>query len=607
VRTGGTRRHNVALLCVAPFVLLPCVILVGKGNVPLSVNVWIDEVGVYAYLVSYCAICVAAPIFARRTSQAVVWTSIFGLVGIGATVYTFYNQLVPKPPFPLDILPYVFLACIAVGVTYYAYLRARRKDLVRKSAPTPTSSQMRDADALTGVADAQKGHIPQAMIRPDGAPDPMTAEHFLAEHRVRAVDVMLVDAWGMPRGKRVPLTAFLEESSIHIGAATFSGNADAFLDETPFISAESGYPDMVARPDLTSLTMSGYADDIAVVMCDCVDATTGEAIVMDARALVKRSLEQYASLGYAVNLGVELEYHLFDADWRPAWDEIGLYSLDVHQRFDSVLRRTTDALAAAGINVENSSIEYSPGQVEITQRYDEALSMLDKTVLFKQIVRQVSEQCGYHATFMAKPATELGGSGMHMHLSLFDEEGTNPFGTSDANPPLYSTTLRRFTPGLLAHQCELQAITHPTLNAYKRAVDYSFAPTQVTWGIDNRHAGLRCLPGKGKASRVEIRWASAGTNLYAVAHGYLQAGLHGLGTELPLIDECIGDAYSNSRWERIANRPEEALETFERSEFIAKAYGAIYAKTICALQRNELKACAAHVTDWEISRYRTRL
>lgn len=119
--------------------------------------------------------------------------------------------------------------------------------------------------------------------------------------------------------------------------------------------------------------------------------------------------------------------------------------------------------------------------------------------------------------------------------------------------------MRRVTAGLLAHQSELQAVTHPTINDYKRSVDYSFAPTQITWGVDNRHAGVRCLPGIGAASRIEVRWASAATNPYSVAQGYLQAALHGLVDDLPLIDECVGDSYADPRWERIADRPDIAL------------------------------------------------
>lgn len=436
---------------------------------------------------------------------------------------------------------------------------------------------------------------------------PDDARKLLRDNEIRAIDVMLVDAWGMPRGKRFPTQALLADGAMHIGAATFSANADGFLGDTPFISASSGYPDMVAIPDFSSLRLAGWAPSLATVMCDCVDQSSGEPIAMDARSMVKATLAEYRQRGYRVNLATELEFHLFDREWKPAWDEIGLYSLALCQDIDPLLAQIVDALETSGIAVENSSIEYSPGQAEITQRYDEALAMLDKTVLFKHVVRQVARRSGYHATFMAKPGTDLGGSGMHVHLSLKDDAGANPFGVADEPGRPGSSVMRRVTAGLLAHQSELQAVTHPTINDYKRSVDYSFAPTQITWGVDNRHAGVRCLPGIGAASRIEVRWASAATNPYSVAQGYLQASLHGLVDDLPLIDECVGDSYADPRWERIADRPDIALERFSTSDFTHRAFGKTFVETIHALQTNEAKIFANHVTDWEFQRYRQNI
>ncbi|WP_063043866.1 glutamine synthetase family protein [Nocardia pseudovaccinii] len=445
------------------------------------------------------------------------------------------------------------------------------------------------------------------MNDPVGSGVPEQAVQFLRENNIRAVDLMFVDVWGIPRGKRFPIEAFLHHGVMHIGAAAFTANADGRLDETPFVSASSGWPDMVARPDYSSLRRAGWGENLATVMCECVDARTQEPIAMDTRSMVKATLSEFAQLGYRVNLATELEFHVFDANWRPAWEEIGLYSLEFCAGFDPLLGRIVRALSDTGIPVENTSIEYSPGQIEITQQYDEALAMLDKTVLFKHAVRCVARENGYHATFMAKPGTELGGSSMHVHLSLQDQSGRNAFGIVDEENPLGSSVLRKYVSGLLAHQLELQAVTHPTSNDYKRSVDYSFAPTQVTWGVDNRHAGLRCLPRIGDSSRVEVRWASAGTNPYSVLQGYLQAGLHGLTEDLPLIDECVGDAYADPGWERIAARPEIALERFATSDFTHSAFGKTFVETTRALQLNELREFAAQVTDWEFVRYRTHI
>jgi glutamine synthetase len=463
------------------------------------------------------------------------------------------------------------------------------------------------------TADRQHDGLSRAVLVPSddaGTHEPdgyAAAQAFLIENDVRAVDCIVVDTWGIPRGKRLPVAAFLEDRGMSIGKAIFASEVDAALDDNPWIGTSSGYPDMRAVPDLQTLRIAGWGERLATVMCDCVYVGSGDAIPLDARSMVKRTLKQFGELELRVDLAAELEFYLYDRNWQLVSQEIGLFNLTALQDVDQVVGPIVEALMATGIEVESSSAEYSPGHFEITQRYDEALAALDKTVLFKHVVRQTARRLGYNVSFMAKPTAAAGGSGMHVHLSLVEDGGRNLFGVVDDDHPLGSTVMRRFTAGLLRHQRELQAVTHPTINDYKRSTDHSFAPNRVTWGIDNRSAGVRCLPRIGSASRLEVRWASAAAHPYLVAQGYLQAGLDGLRHEIPLIDQCIGDAYADPRWERIADRPEDAIARFEASPFAQGAYGDAFVETFCAMQRKELQRFSEHVTDWELARYRGRL
>ena len=42
----------------------------------------------------------------------------------------------------------------------------------------------------------------------------------------------------------------------------------------------------------------------------------------------------------------------------------------------------------------------------------------------------------------------------------------------------------------------------PTINSYKRLVEGAWAPTTLTWGIDNRTIALRVLAGSNKSCRL---------------------------------------------------------------------------------------------------------
>ena len=148
------------------------------------------------------------------------------------------------------------------------------------------------------------------------------------------------------------------------------------------------------------------------------------------------------------------------------------------------------------------------------------------------------------------------------------------------------------------------AINCPTMNAYKRVEDYSFAPTQVTWGLDNRLVGVRSVVDQGAATRLECRWASADANPYLAVAGCLAAGADGLERELDVPPMVTGDPHVDASLTRLPTQLEEALPALERSAFVREVYGAMFVDVYLVMLRHELELFARHVTDWERERYR---
>jgi amino acid transporter len=126
---------HLAMLASVAVILPPCLILIANGNPPTSVTGWLTSIGVYGYMVTYAVICIGAPLFAGRVARAgrvgLVW--IAGGVGVAALGYTFYKQLFPAPPFPLNILPYIFLGCLALGLMGFVWLLLVRPDRARNA------------------------------------------------------------------------------------------------------------------------------------------------------------------------------------------------------------------------------------------------------------------------------------------------------------------------------------------------------------------------------------------------------------------------------------------------------------------------------------------
>jgi glutamine synthetase len=196
------------------------------------------------------------------------------------------------------------------------------------------------------------------------------------------------------------------------------------------------------------------------------------------------------------------------------------------------------------------------------------------------------------------------GNGLHIHQSLLDAEGRNAFAEGEDEPPLRSSLMRRYLAGLLSHQVELQPINCPTINAYKRVEDYSFAPTQVSWGLDHRLVGVRSVVDQGPASRLECRWGSADANPYFVLAGCLAAGADGLENNYELPSIVTGDPHVDASLTRLPTSLADALPGFERSQFARDLYGETFVETYLVMLRHELEQFARHVTEWEFERYR---
>jgi glutamine synthetase len=205
---------------------------------------------------------------------------------------------------------------------------------------------------------------------------------------------------------------------------------------------------------------------------------------------------------------------------------------------------------------------------------------------------------------MPKPYITEAGNGLHIHQSLLGSDGRNAFAVADDEPPLRSKLMRRYLGGLLAHQVELQAVNCPTVNAYKRVEDYSFAPTQVSWGLDHRLVAVRSVVDHGQATRLECRWGSADANPYLVLAGCLAAGADGLANDYEIPPMVSGDPHVDASLERLPTNLAEALPAFESSSFVRETFGDMFVDVYLVMLRHELDLLARHVTDWERERYR---
>jgi glutamine synthetase len=248
-------------------------------------------------------------------------------------------------------------------------------------------------------------------------------------------------------------------------------------------------------------------------------------------------------------------------------------------------------------------------QYEINIRHSGALDAADRAFLLKVAVKELALRAGLLATFMAKPFNDQGGSGFHVHVSLGRDDGTNACDADDG-PGGIGALRGQFVAGVLEHGAGLMALLGPTVNAYRRIVPDSLAPTHVNWGRDNRTAFVRVPNERGSKSRIEVRAGEGGANAHLVTAALLLAGLDGIerGLEPPL--PVSGDAYRLDEAASGARLPGDlgaALDALEVDAWLRGGLGEELVATFLAMKRFELERYARWVSDWELDEYAAHL
>ncbi len=332
------------------------------------------------------------------------------------------------------------------------------------------------------------------------------------------------------------------------------------------------------------------------------------------RVILSQNLERLTEHGFShMNIGPEAEFFYFkDSSGPTLLDQAGYFDINPTDVGDDIREATVFALETMGVPVEYHHSEVGPSQHEIDIRYQEALRMADNLQTYKYIVKEVARRCGVFATFMPKPLPGENGSGMHVHLSLFNDENTNAF--YDKNDPQHlSGTAKHFIAGVLDHAREITLVTNQTYNSYKRLVPGYEAPVYIAWAERNRSASVRIplyKPGKEVATRMELRFPDPTCNPYLAFSVMLSAGLDGLANKTAIPEEMTMDLYKLSNSDRkklnIEALPHdlfEAVEVAESSEFLKEALGEDVHGKLIETKHSEVDKFRLHVSDKDLKEH----
>lgn len=435
------------------------------------------------------------------------------------------------------------------------------------------------------------------------------ALRMIEERRVRLVRLWFTDVLGQLKSVAI--------SPVELPAA--------FEDGVQFDgTAIDGYSrvqevDVLAMPDAASFQLMGWADGgevTARMFCDLVNLD-GSPFEGDPRQVLQRNVARARDAGFTLMCAPEVEYFYFRAAVAGAngpepLDRAGYFDLTSADSTSDLRRATINRLENIGIPVEYAFHEDAPSQHEIDLRYTDVLTMADNLMTLRHVVREVALEHGVHATFMPKPLAGVQGSGMHTHLSLWDDD-VNRF-YDEAGEYHLSDEARSFIAGLLRHGPDITAVTNQLVNSYKRLVPGFEAPVHVAWARANRSAMIRVpVPKRNKAdhaTRIEYRSIDPACNPYLAFSLILAAGLDGVSRGEELEPEAATDIFSLSADERRARTPRllpsslaEALDRMEQSELVRETLGEHIFEWFLRNKRDEWNEYKGQVTQFELDQY----
>ncbi len=423
------------------------------------------------------------------------------------------------------------------------------------------------------------------------------------------VKVAIVDIDGVLRGKVVSRQKFLSmiEKGFGFCDVVFGWDAaDLCYDNGSFTGWQTAYPDAHAEIDLATYRRVPWDRDIPFFLADFRNQQ-GEGLEICPRNVLKRVRQRAADQGFTATFSQEFEWFNFRKELTPTATFMPIstgmfgYSLLRMTKNSAYFNDLFDLLGRFQVPIEGLHTETGPGVSEAAILYSDVLEAADRATLFKTGVKEIAMRHGIIPSFMAKWNNSLPGCGGHLHQSLWKNKKNIFYDAKDKNQ--MSRVMKSYLAGQLHCLPQILPMYCPTINSYKRLVEGAWAPTTVTWGIDNRTTAARVLPLGVDSTRIELRVVGSDVNPYLAMAASLASGLYGIQQGMELTAATVGSAYANKRAVPLPRTLQQATEAMRRSSIARELFGETFVKHFCETREWEWRQYSGAVTDWELNRY----
>lgn len=439
----------------------------------------------------------------------------------------------------------------------------------------------------------------------------------IKEHPSVKVKIAVTDIDGILRGKVVSKDKFLSiaENGFGFCDVVFGwDSSDAAYDNTKYTGWHTGYPDAHAKLDLMTLRQVPWDNNVPFILADFCD-NSGNPLGVCPRSLLKNIREACLVSEIKPVFSQEFEWFNFQetpqelaerrfTDIKPLTPGMFGYSVLRSSMKSDFFNDIFDLLKKFDVPLEGLHTETGPGVYEAAISFSDVVEAADRANLFKTGVKEIAYRHGIMASFMAKWSEYYPGCGGHIHQSLWDGALKNNLFYDSEREDNMSTLMEHYIAGQLHCLGEILPMYAPNINSYKRLVEGAWAPTTLTWGIDNRTTALRVLTGSVKSARLETRVSGSDANPYLAMSAALASGMYGIRKELSLEQKpTVGNGYRENKYGTLPTSLLEATRRMEDSDIARELFGAEFVEHFVKTRLWECRQFAPAVTDWELKRY----
>lgn len=440
---------------------------------------------------------------------------------------------------------------------------------------------------------------------------------LLNEQKHEKIKVAIVDIDGVARGKFMSREKFISALDSEFGfcEVVFGWDMnDKCYDNVKITGWHTGYGDLEAKVDVSTFRTIPWENDIPFFIAD-FDTEEKDKSYVCPRTLLKKVISQAEGMNFKPLFSQEFEWYnyresstsLYEKNFQnlqPITNGMFGYSLLKIGENDAYFSDLFDLMNDFNIPLEGLHTETGPGVTEAAIQYGDILEAADRAILFKLATKQIAFKHGIIPSFMAKQISSLPGCSGHVHQSLWDiEKKTNLFYDANTENEM-SDIMKSYLAGQLICLPEILPMFAPTVNSYKRLVEGAWAPTNLTWGIDNRTTALRVIATGEKSTRLEHRVVGSDTNSYLAMAAALASGLYGIKKGLKLeTPATTGNGYEDYSNGSLPKNLWESSQKMKNSEIAKELFGEDFVDHFTKTREWEWREFSKEVTDWETKRY----